>query len=110
MCGISGYWGSDRRIAAQLAASLDTIGHRGPDDRGTHVANDVSMGMTRLSIIDLEGGSQPVYNEDRTIAVVFNGEIYNYRDLMRDLIAKGHQFTTSAHCGTYLTTYPAFPR
>ena len=94
MCGISGYWGSDRRIAAQLAASLDTIGHRGPDDRGTHVANDVSMGMTRLSIIDLEGGSQPVYNEDRTIAVVFNGEIYNYRDLMRHLIAKGHQFTT----------------
>ena len=96
MCGISGYWGSDPRIAAQLAASLETINHRGPNDRGTHVASDVSMGMTRLSIIDLESGSQPVYNEDRTVAVVFNGEIYNYRELRRDLISTGHRFTTQS--------------
>ena len=94
MCGISGYWGPDQRIAAQLAASLDTIRHRGPNDRGTYVTSDVSMGITRLSVIDLEGGRQPVYNEDRTIVVVFNGEIYNYRELMRDLTAKGHTFTT----------------
>ena len=94
MCGISGYWGSNQGIAAQLPTSLDTIHHRGPNDRGTHITSDVSMGMTRLSVIDLEGGSQPVYNEDRTIAVVFNGEIYNYRELMRELIAKGHEFRT----------------
>ena len=94
MCGISGYWGSDQRIAAQLAPSLDTLHHRGPNDRGTHVTTDVSMGMTRLSVIDLEGGRQPVYNEDGSIAVVFNGEIYNYRELMRGLTAKGHRFTT----------------
>src|SRR5665811_421419 len=83
MCGISGYWGSDQRIAAQLAPSLDTLHHRGPNDRGTHVTTDVSMRMTRLSVIDLEGARQPVYNEDGSIAVVFNGEIYNYRELMR---------------------------
>jgi asparagine synthase (glutamine-hydrolysing) len=94
VCGISGYWGPDQRIAAQLAASLDTIHHRGPNDHGTHVTGDASMGMTRLSVIDLEGGRQPLYNEDRTIAVVFNGEIYNYRELVRDLSAKGHRFTT----------------
>ena len=94
MCGISGYWGPDQRIAAQLAASLDTIHHRGPNDHGTHVTTDVSMGMTRLAIIDIEGGRQPLYNEDGTIAVVFNGEIYNYRELMRDMTAKGHRFTT----------------
>ena len=94
MCGISGYWGSDQRIAAQLAPSLNTLHHRGPNDRGTHVTTDVSMGMTRLSVIDLERGRQPVYNEDGSIAVVFNGEIYNYRELMRGLTAKGHRFTT----------------
>jgi asparagine synthase (glutamine-hydrolysing) len=94
MCGISGYWGPDPKIAAQLGASLDTIGHRGPNDRGTHVTTEVAMGMTRLSVIDLEGGRQPVYNEDRTVAVVFNGEIYNYRELIPDLVARGHTFTT----------------
>jgi asparagine synthase (glutamine-hydrolysing) len=94
VCGISGYWGHDKNIAAQLGASLETIHHRGPNQRGTHVTSDLSMGMTRLSVIDLEGGRQPVYNQDRTIAVVFNGEIYNYRELMRDLTAKGHRFTT----------------
>ena len=96
MCGISGYWGSDQRIAAQLKASLDTIRHRGPNDHGSHVTSDVSMGMTRLSVIDLEGGQQPVYNEDGTIAVVFNGEIYNYRELTRELAAKGHTFKTQS--------------
>lgn len=94
MCGISGYWGPDEKIAAQLATSLDTIHRRGPNDRGTHNTSDVSMGMTRLAVIDVEGGSQPLYNEDGTIAVVFNGEIYNYRELMRDLGAMGHRFTT----------------
>ena len=94
MCGISGYWGPDKRIAEQLAASLNTIHHRGPNDHGTHVTTDVSMGNTRLSVIDVEGGNQPLYNEDGTIAVVFNGEIYNYRELMHDLTVKGHRFIT----------------
>ena len=73
---------------------LASIVHRGPDGAGTHVADGVALGMRRLSIIDLAGGTQPIWNEDRTIAVVFNGEIYNYVELTRELTAAGHRFAT----------------
>jgi asparagine synthase (glutamine-hydrolysing) len=72
----------------------DTLVHRGPDDEGIHAHDRVGLGMRRLSIIDLSGGSQPIYNEDGTIAVVFNGEIYNFLELRRDLESRGHQFRT----------------
>lgn len=73
---------------------LGLITHRGPDGEGVHAEPGLAMGMRRLSIIDLEGGTQPIWNEDRTIAVVFNGEIYNYVELRRELESKGHVFTT----------------
>ncbi len=75
---------------------LDRIVHRGPDGQGTHfeAASGLAMGMRRLSIIDLEGGTQPIWNEDNSIAVVFNGEIYNYVELRRELERQGHQFRT----------------
>jgi asparagine synthase (glutamine-hydrolysing) len=97
MCGIAGLIDpscSSEEIRAHLQAMLDLIAHRGPDGAGTHVAPGLGLGMRRLSIIDLEGGWQPIWNEDETIGVVFNGEIYNYVELRRDLLAAGHAFRT----------------
>jgi asparagine synthase (glutamine-hydrolysing) len=74
----------------------DTIVHRGPDDEGIHAQGNVGLGMRRLSIIDLSGGRQPIYNEDRTVAVVFNGEIYNFQELRRELQGLGHEFRTQS--------------
>src|SRR5207245_5725766 len=71
-----------------------TIVHRGPDDEGIYARGPAGLGMRRLSIIDLAGGKQPIHNEDRTVWVVFNGEIYNFPDLCRELQGRGHQFYT----------------
>lgn len=97
MCGIAGFLDpslSHAEARARLDAMLATIVHRGPDGAGTHVAPGVALGMRRLSIIDLAGGAQPIWNEDETIGVVFNGEIYNYVELTRELTAAGHTFRT----------------
>ena len=72
----------------------DAIGHRGPDDWGTFVEGGIGLGMRRLSIIDLAGGHQPMTNEDGSVVVVFNGEIYNYPELRTELEAQGHRFRT----------------
>src|SRR5258705_13849997 len=72
------------------------LAHRGPDGEGHQLAGPFGMGMRRLSIIDLAGGDQPIGNEDGTVWVVFNGEIYNYRELTADLTARGHRFRTSS--------------
>ena len=108
MCGIAGYIGESRAAHACLPTALDLLHHRGPNDRGTHVSGPVSLGMTRLSIIDVEGGHQPIYNEDRTIAVVFNGEIYNYRELRDDLRRRGHTFATAADTEVLVHLYEEF--
>jgi asparagine synthase (glutamine-hydrolysing) len=106
MCGIAGFidlW--DARQARQVeerAAILDRmcriISHRGPDDQGTHLQTGVGLGMRRLSIIDLTGGHQPIFNEDKSLSIVFNGEVYNFRQLQRELEDAGHTFKT--HCDT----------
>jgi asparagine synthase (glutamine-hydrolysing) len=101
MCGIAGFVGrvvDPRTAAASLTAMCDAIRHRGPDDDGYHVVDDVALGMRRLSIIDVAGGRQPIANEDGTVHVVYNGEIYNHRELQRRLEAAGHRFDT--HCDT----------
>src|SRR5580692_522149 len=97
MCGIAGF--IDPSLSAEDASGhlqrmLDLIAHRGPDGAGTHVVPGLGLGMRRLSIIDLEGGWQPIWNENESIGVVFNGEIYNYLELRRELIAGGHEFRT----------------
>ena len=90
MCGICGFTGGSDRSA--LERMTDSLRPRGPDGSGYHVDGSVSLGMRRLAILDLETGGQPAYNEDRTIGVVFNGEIYNHAELRRMLEAKGHRF------------------
>jgi asparagine synthase (glutamine-hydrolysing) len=95
MCGIAGIVGEAGGVdTATIHRMCETIIHRGPDDEGVFVKNGVGLGMRRLSIIDLAGGHQPVFNEDRTICVVFNGEIYNFRELRKDLEKRGHSFAT----------------
>ena len=97
MCGIAGFAGckiSGQDAGNLLRAMCDAVAHRGPDDKGYHVADGVALGMRRLSIIDVAGGKQPIYNEDGSIVVVFNGEIYNHNLLRRQLEALGHRFRT----------------
>jgi asparagine synthase (glutamine-hydrolysing) len=98
MCGIAGIIHSDSShpvLPESIQKMCDTIAHRGPDDFGHYVAGNVGIGMRRLSIIDLATGRQPITNEDGTIWVVFNGEIYNYRELRTELEPKGHKFRTT---------------
>ena len=97
MCGLAGIFDSrDRRPIDRelLAAMTDSLSHRGPDGAGFYVADGIGLGHRRLSIIDLAGGHQPLFNEDRSVLVVYNGEIYNFRELASQLRALGHQFRT----------------
>lgn len=91
MCGIAGINWSDK---PRLQKMLDSIEHRGPDGQGMEVNKDCSIGMRRLAIIDPNGGWQPIYNEDKTLALVFNGEIYNYQGVWDELVKLGHKFKT----------------
>ncbi|MHB8216798.1 MAG: asparagine synthase (glutamine-hydrolyzing) [Candidatus Sulfotelmatobacter sp.] len=96
MCGIAGIIGRpDESIPVeQVRRMTDTIVHRGPDEEGIRAWGNVGLGMRRLSIIDLSGGQQPIYNEDGSVAVVFNGEIYNFQELRQELMQRGHQLRT----------------
>ncbi|HEY2760378.1 MAG TPA: asparagine synthase (glutamine-hydrolyzing) [Pirellulales bacterium] len=94
MCGIAGGWLNSGFPSDPLRAALDRLVHRGPDDGGTYLDGPVGIGMRRLAIIDIAGGRQPISNEDDSIWVVFNGEIYNYRELADELQQKGHRFRT----------------
>ena len=94
MCGIAGFISPTWANAAALAPMLARIAHRGPDGQGTFVEGPAALGHCRLAIIDLQGGAQPLYSEDKNSVVVFNGEIYNYRELTAELTALGHTFTT----------------
>ena len=108
MCGIAGLVFRDPARPASPALvrrMCDAIRHRGPDDEGIFTSGQAGLGMRRLSIIDLAGGHQPIFNEDRTKVIVFNGEIYNYAELRRELIAKGHAFTTNSDTETILHLY-----
>ncbi|MDH3725211.1 MAG: asparagine synthetase B, partial [Thermoleophilia bacterium] len=93
MCGICGILGVESS-GESLGAMLGTIVHRGPDAEGRLERPGTALGMRRLAIIDLVGGDQPIFNEDGTVATVFNGEIYNFVELRDELIREGHRFTT----------------
>jgi asparagine synthase (glutamine-hydrolysing) len=98
MCGIVGMVSADDRPIRldELRTMCNAIAHRGPDDDGFYAKGRAGLGMRRLSIIDLSGGRQPICNEDGTVWVVFNGEIYNYRELRSDLESRGHCFSTTS--------------
>lgn len=94
MCGIAGFMGQIENRADVIRNMTEVITHRGPDSDGFFTDDNISMGFRRLSIIDLGAGHQPIYNEDKSLVLTFNGEIYNYKDLRKELIAKGHKFYT----------------
>src|SRR5215207_559620 len=108
MCGICGLidlTGGQRADLNTVYEMSRRIAHRGPDGDGFFSAPNVSLGMRRLSIIDLDGSDQPLYNEDRSIAMVFNGEIYNYRELRADLLRDGHTLNTEGDGETIIHLY-----
>jgi asparagine synthase (glutamine-hydrolysing) len=97
MCGIAGIVSADsgeRIETSAIRKMCDALAHRGPDDEGIFVKGNTGLGMRRLSIIDIAGGHQPVFNEDRTVWVVYNGEVYNFPELRRELEGRGHRFAT----------------
>lgn len=106
MCGIVAFYNpeiNDKQAA--IGKMMAAIKHRGPDSDGLYTNDKVALGFRRLSIIDLRGGSQPIFNEDKTRAIVFNGEIYNFKPLREELIEKGHTFTTKADTEVLLHGY-----
>jgi asparagine synthase (glutamine-hydrolysing) len=99
MCGICGQFNFARRepVAPETIRRMTgTIAHRGPDDEGYYFAGPVGLGFRRLSIIDLAGGHQPMSDPEETIWIVFNGEIYNYKELREELRARGYEFRTAS--------------
>ncbi|MGH9710022.1 MAG: asparagine synthase (glutamine-hydrolyzing), partial [Candidatus Acidiferrales bacterium] len=107
MCGICGVIGSEDREGStlQLQHMMRAMEHRGPDGNGMFIAPGATLGMQRLSIIDLPGGQQPIWNETETLTVVFNGEIYNFRELRRSLEAVGHIFRTQSDTEVIVHAY-----
>ncbi len=107
MCGICGVIGSFEPDSARSAVRLmmKQMHHRGPDDEGMFLDRSVALGMRRLSIIDVDGGNQPVFNEDGSVVVVFNGEIYNFRELRRTLETLGHVFHTGGDTEVIVHAY-----
>lgn len=113
MCGIAGIVNVDPDVRADdgsIRRMCETIRHRGPDATGLMCEGSVALGMTRLSIIDVAGGMQPIYNEDRSVAIVYNGEIYNHVELRKKLEARGHRFRSDADTECVVHLYEEYGR
>jgi len=111
MCGITGkaFFDSSRNIyQGELKKMTDSIYHRGPDDEGFYIEKNIGLGFRRLSIIDIKSGHQPLSNEDGTVWIVFNGEIYNYKELQNDLMKQGHVFRTNCDTETIVHLYEQY--
>src|SRR5215510_1000632 len=110
MCGIAGLLTLGGKVVSheEVQSMCDAMVHRGPDDDGYYAASEVVLGMRRLSIIDIAGGHQPVHNEDRSVWVVFNGEIYNFQGLRRLLERQGHRFYTSTDTEVIVHLYEQY--
>lgn len=108
MCGITGIFdrrGAERAESTLLVSMTDSLVHRGPDDSGYHLERNLGLGFRRLAIVDISGGNQPLYNEDCSIVIVCNGEIFNFRELRDGLEARGHNFTTQCDVEVLLHLY-----
>lgn len=108
MCGICGFTGNPEHKEDVLTNMMNKIIHRGPDSGGQHIDDGISLGFRRLSIIDLDHGSQPMYNEDNSIVITFNGEIYNHQELRTELTAKGHVFRNHADTEVLIHAYEEY--
>lgn len=111
MCGITGFYhcGHSEEAGREIIGRmLAAIRHRGPDDEGVYANHEVTLGVRRLSIIDVEGSHQPIYNEDGSVVVTFNGEIYNFRDLTDRLSRRGHVFSTAGDAETIVHLYEEY--
>lgn len=110
MCGLVGFIDKKKSKDKQeiIKKMADKIEHRGPDSEGFYVSDQIALGFRRLSIIDLKGGTQPIYNEKKDKVIVFNGEIYNFLELRKDLETKGHLFTTNTDTETVLHGYEEY--
>lgn len=110
MCGITGFVNADKHAADRslLEAMNGAIRHRGPDEEGYYIHENVALAMSRLSIIDLASGQQPIYNQDRTKAIVFNGEVYNYQEIRTHLDGLGHEFYTKSDTEATLHLYDEY--
>ncbi len=108
MCGIVGFVSHKKKKDKDLEGMLNRIEHRGPDGVGTYFKDDVALGHRRLSIIDLSTGGQPMYNEDKSVVIVFNGEIYNYQTLKEELKEKGHTFSTTSDTEVIIHGYEEY--
>ena len=111
MCGISGFFHFDKERPARtevLKKMTDMISHRGPDDEGYYINENIALGHRRLSIIDLCTGKQPMHSEDNNIILIFNGEIYNYIELKEELILLGYKFNTSSDTEVIINAYRAW--
>ena len=108
MCGITGIFNfnKDNKINSVLLQNMnDSLAHRGPDGEGFFIDNNIGLGHRRLEIIDLKTGDQPMHSFDKNIVVVFNGEIYNYLELKKALVAKGHKFRTNSDTEVIINSY-----
>lgn len=108
MCGFVGFSSRCSNKEATIKAMLSKIAHRGPDSQECYCDDDIALGFARLSIIDIDGGTQPIFNEDKTKLLIFNGEIYNYLELREKLIEKGHIFTTHTDSEVLLHGYEEY--
>ena len=108
MCGFAGFTGYLADGDAVLERMMNKIIHRGPDSAGKYIDDKAYMGFRRLSIIDLDNGSQPMFNENKKIVITFNGEIYNYQDLRKDLIEKGHVFANNSDTEVLIHSYEEY--
>ena len=108
MCGFVGYINKEKNKQDNIKKMADLIAHRGQDSEGYYTDENIALGFRRLSIIDLDGGSQPIYNSDKTKAIVFNGEIYNYQKLRKELTKKGYKFITKTDTEVILHGYEEY--
>lgn len=105
MCGFCGFTGTTADDQAVIQSMITRISHRGPDSTGMHIDHNIALGFCRLSFLDLEAGTQPMYNEDKTLVIVFNGEIYNFQPLREELQRKGHIFANQSDTEVLLHLY-----
>ena len=108
MCGFVGFTNRIENAQDTLNTMMDKIIHRGPDSAGSYVDDDIALGFRRLSIIDLACGDQPMFNEDKSLVLTFNGEIYNFQSLKEDLIQAGHTFANHSDSEVLLHSYEEY--